>query len=86
MNRSTLMYRVVYILWILLCVPCAVAVWHGQRFINAGVATEEAPFATCANVTGLSAGTAYWLDAELAAITGGTASIKSLNIAAFDLL
>ena len=44
------------------------------RYVEAA-GTEEAPFSSCAVVTGLTAGTAYWLDVELAAITGGTATI-----------
>lgn len=41
---------------------------------------------TCnAIVTGLSAGTAYWIDVGLAAITGGTASVKDISISAYEL-
>ena len=36
-------------------------------------------------VTGLTPATAYWIDVGLAAVTGGTASIKDVSISAFEL-
>lgn len=35
--------------------------------------------------TGLSIGTAYWIDVHLKAVTGGTASIQGVSITAFEL-
>ena len=36
-------------------------------------------------VTGLTVGTAYWVDVGLAAITGGTASIATVSVSALEL-
>ena len=43
------------------------------------------PFSTQAIVSGLSAGTAYWIDLSEAAITGGTGSVVNPNISAVEL-
>ena len=43
------------------------------------------PFSTNAIVSGLTSGTAYWIDAGLAAITGGTATIANVSISAVEL-
>lgn len=43
------------------------------------------PFTATGIATGLSPGTAYWFDMQLAAITGGTASIQSLGCSAEEL-
>lgn len=48
----------------------------------AGAATEKVPFSLTALVTGLVANTAYWLDAAVAAIGGGTATIENVVISA----
>jgi len=56
-----------------------------QRHVDAGVTNEEVPFSVSAVVTGLTGGTAYWLDVSLAAITGGTATITGVNVTAFDI-
>ena len=42
------------------------------------------PFSSQAIVTGLTVGTAYWLDVALAAITGGTASVSKLSLSAHE--
>jgi len=36
-------------------------------------------------ITGLTPATAYWLDVSLAAVTGGTASVKDISISAYEL-
>lgn len=43
------------------------------------------PFSCNAIVTGLTIGTAIWIDVELAAITSGTASITDLSLSAYEL-
>ncbi len=43
------------------------------------------PFASQAVVTGLVAGTTYWVDTALAAVTGGTASMKDVSISVIEL-
>lgn len=54
---------------------------------NANLALDIArfPFAVAAVVTGLSVGTAYWVDASVAAVTGGTARVRNLNIAIAEI-
>jgi hypothetical protein len=43
------------------------------------------PFSLNGIVSGLSVGTQIWIDVSLAAITGGTAEVKHLNISAYEL-
>jgi hypothetical protein len=43
------------------------------------------PFSIAAVVTGLSAGTTYWIDANMGAISGGTCTMLSPNITAAEL-
>lgn len=43
------------------------------------------PFSVTALVTGLTVGTAYWIDIEVAAVTGGTATATSVAVSAFEL-
>jgi hypothetical protein len=50
-----------------------------------GVANGKIPFSITALVTGLTPGTAYWIDVSLARIAGGTATISSVAISAFEL-
>lgn len=45
----------------------------------------KTPFSTNAIVTGLTPNTAYWIDAGVAAITGGTARIRDVSISAVEL-
>ncbi len=44
----------------------------------------KVPFTVCAIVTGLTLGTAIWIDVSLGQTTGGTATIKDCSIAAFE--
>ncbi|HYM22528.1 MAG TPA: hypothetical protein VEU08_04955 [Vicinamibacterales bacterium] len=44
----------------------------------------KSPFSLNAVITGLTLGTAYWLDVALAAITGGTAAITDVSISAHE--
>jgi hypothetical protein len=44
------------------------------------LAAQKVPFALLGYVSGLTLGTAYWVDVGLAAITGGTATITDLYI------
>jgi hypothetical protein len=43
-------------------------------------ASELKPFTIIAVVTGLTVGTAIWVDLQLAAVTGGTASVSNLSV------
>lgn len=43
------------------------------------------PFSCNAIVTGLTVGTAIWIDVELAAITAGTATVTGLSLSAYEL-
>jgi hypothetical protein len=43
------------------------------------------PFSLTAIVTGLTVGTAYWLDLAVKAVTGGTASPKSCSVTAVEI-
>jgi hypothetical protein len=56
-------------------------------FVNyiAATTAEKAPFTVNCVVTGLTIGTAIWIDVALAAITGGTATIENVSISAFEL-
>lgn len=49
------------------------------------VTGDHKPFACIALVSGLTIGTAYWIDASLAAITGGTANIEQLTLIAYEI-
>lgn len=48
------------------------------------VAADTAGFSITVTVTGLTLGTAVWIDAALAAVTGGTASITGVTINAVE--
>lgn len=52
---------------------------------TSAVAAGTLPFTCTAYVTGLTVGTAYWIDAAVAAITGGTASITAVTIVAAEM-
>jgi hypothetical protein len=43
------------------------------------------PFTCVALLTGLTVGTAIWIDLALAAITSGTATVYDLCVCAFEL-
>jgi hypothetical protein len=45
----------------------------------------KVPFSVQCIATDLSTGTAYWLDVELAAVTGGTAAIADISLSAHEL-
>jgi hypothetical protein len=47
-------------------------------------ANTQQPFACQAVVTGLTVGTAYWLDIALAAIVSGTAAAKNISLTAIE--
>lgn len=49
------------------------------------VAAQRFPFSVNAVVTGLTVGTSVWIDAGVAAITGGTASIKDVSISVIEV-
>lgn len=49
------------------------------------LAAQKAPAAAQAIVSGLTVGTAYWIDIGLAAITGGTASMNDISLTVFEL-
>jgi hypothetical protein len=53
---------------------------------NANTAALKVPYSVTAVITGLTVGTAYWLDVVLAAITAGTATITVNSIAAHEIL
>ena len=59
---------------------------YGSQQAATTLAGEGAiPFSLTALVTGLTAGTQYWIDVDLAAITAGTATISSVSVSAFAL-
>jgi hypothetical protein len=43
------------------------------------------PFSITAVITGLTPGTAYWIDLTLAAVTGGTASVANVGVSAIEV-
>lgn len=62
------------------------AVGNLVRYVGlAGSTTLEVPFTCNAVVTGLTVGTAIWLDIGLASITSGTAAIKDVSISVIEL-
>jgi hypothetical protein len=48
-------------------------------------ASDLVPFAIASIVTGLTLGTAYWLDLAEVALAGGTGQLKNLTLIAFEL-
>jgi hypothetical protein len=50
-----------------------------------GLLTNGAPFCKNVIITGLTPGTAYWIDIQCKAVTGGTASILNLEFSAQEL-
>lgn len=59
--------------------------YGGQQIFNAVTGTLSVPFSQTVLVTGLTVGTAYWIDTNVQAITGGTASITGVAISANEL-
>lgn len=47
-------------------------------------AAQRLPFSLNAYITGLTPGTAYWIDISLAAVTGGTVAVKNVSITAHE--
>lgn len=47
-------------------------------------ATDNVPFSMTAYVTGLTVSTAYWLDLQEGAVTGGTCSLQNIDIVAIE--
>lgn len=60
-------------------------VYGSQQAFTSLTGCLQAPFSLSAIVTGLTLGTAYWIDVDLAAVTGGTALLTSVAIDAFEL-
>lgn len=60
-------------------------VYGGQQSNSSIVGDLAVPFSVSALVTGLTVGTAYWIDADVAAVTAGTGTISSVAIDAFEL-
>ena len=54
------------------------------KYVAATVA-EKAPFTVSAIVSGLTLNTTVWIDLGLAAVTGGTATVKDLSVSAVEL-
>ena len=50
-----------------------------------GAANDKVPFVVQAVITTLTVGTAYWIDIDLAAIVGGTASATEVQISALEV-
>ena len=64
--------------------PVGTAAGAKVQYIAATTA-QKTPFSLAAIVTGLAAGTAYWIDLALTALTAGTANVENLSITAFEL-
>ena len=52
---------------------------------TAAAAAQKVPFSCQVIVSGLTVGTAYWLDVAVAAVTGGTATVTDISITAYEL-
>lgn len=50
----------------------------------AATTAQKAPFSVQAIVSGLTLATARWIDLGLAAVTGGTATVKDLSVSAYE--
>jgi hypothetical protein len=59
--------------------------YGGQQSMTALTGVLKCPFSTTALVTGLTVGTAYWIDVDLAAVTGGTATMTQVAVSAFEV-
>src|SRR6266851_3706818 len=57
----------------------------GNNIADNNPVTSKIPFSVQAVVTGLTVGTAYWVDVGLAAVTGGTASLATVSVSALEL-
>jgi hypothetical protein len=56
-----------------------------SMLLERATASDPFPFCVAAVVTGLTVGTAYWVDLSLAAITGGTAILTNLSISIVEI-
>src|SRR5439155_2819066 len=57
----------------------------GTPATTAAVGSEKSPFSVNAVVTGLTLGTAVWLDLGVAAVIGGTATVENISISAVEV-
>lgn len=57
----------------------------GQIQFATATTAEKAPFSVNCVVTGLTVSTAYWIDLQLAALTGGTATVENISISGFEM-
>ncbi len=55
------------------------------QYTPVAAGADKVPFSLNCIVSGLTVGTAIWIDAGLAAITGGTASVADLSLTAHEL-
>jgi hypothetical protein len=60
------------------------AVGGAPQLVNTPSATFICPISDTAIVTGLAVGTPVWLDVDLLALTGGTATLQSVAISAME--
>jgi hypothetical protein len=60
-------------------------VYGGQMSMTFLTGVLKVPFSITALVTGLTVGTAYWIDIDLARVTGGTATMTQVCVSAFEL-
>lgn len=60
------------------------AVGNPTKYVAPTTATR-APYSITVLITGLTLGTAYWLDAAVAAVTAGTATIENTTITAVEV-
>lgn len=51
----------------------------------AATTAQKSPFTVSAIISGLTLATARWIDLGLAAVTGGTATVKDLSVSAYEL-
>jgi hypothetical protein len=52
---------------------------------RAQAASVKIPFSANAIVTGLTVGTAYWIDLAFAAVTGGTGTLNDIGLSVIEL-
>ena len=65
--------------------PAGSAIGNFIGVLGTPSGTFYAPFCVQALVTGLVVGTTYWIDLDLLAVTGGTASVVNLTVCAFEV-
>lgn len=57
----------------------------GKVHYVASTTAGKVPFCVQAVITGLTVDTAYWLDAAVESVTGGTATIENLSLSAIEI-